>query len=312
MNFINKEKNIAIFGATGHIAKNLIHYFSKNTKHKLFLFSRDEKKLHNFISTITTDKNIVYDSYENIFFRQFDVIINCIGIISPSKISKYKNEILSLSKKYDDLIIEYLKKNNSCQYINFSSGVIYDDFSQPITDTSLPNLSMSDSSIDSYSLAKIRSEFNHRSFSSLNILDVRLFNFFSRFMNTDTHFFLSEIIKSINNNEEFITNKKNFFRDFIHPEDLFHLICLCIKNSTSNFAFDAYSTLPISKYTILEEFSNHFGLKYSFKDNLKIEQLAGFKNFYYSLSRKAKNIGYVPTHSSLQTLLDESKFLIKQ
>ena len=311
MNFFNKEKNIAIFGATGHIAKNLIHYFSKNTEHKLFLFSRDDKKLQNFISTIITDKNIIYGSYENMFFHKFDVIINCIGIITPSEISKYKNEILSLSKKYDDLIIEYLKKNNTCQYINFSSGVIYDDFSQPITDKTLPNSSISNSSIDSYSLAKIRSEFNHRSYPSLNILDVRLFNFFSRFIDINAHFFVSEIIKSINNNEEFVTNKQNFFRDFIHPEDFFHLICLCIKNSTSNFAFDAYSTLPISKYTILEEFSNHFGLKYSFKDNLKLEQLVGFKNFYYSLSRKAKNIGYIPTHSSLETLLDQSKFLIR-
>ena len=31
MNIFDEEKNIAIFGATGHIAKNLIYYFSKNT-----------------------------------------------------------------------------------------------------------------------------------------------------------------------------------------------------------------------------------------------------------------------------------------
>ena len=71
MNIFDEEKNIAIFGATGHIAKNLIYYFSKNTEHKLFLFSRDKKKLQNFISTIISDKNIAYDSYENIFFHKF-------------------------------------------------------------------------------------------------------------------------------------------------------------------------------------------------------------------------------------------------
>ena len=60
MNIFNEEKNIAIFGATGHIAKNLIHYFSKNTEHKLFLFSRDKKKLQNFISTIITFSNYIF------------------------------------------------------------------------------------------------------------------------------------------------------------------------------------------------------------------------------------------------------------
>jgi nucleoside-diphosphate-sugar epimerase len=306
-----KEKNIAIFGATGHIAKNLIYYFSKNTEDKLFLFSRNHKKSENFISNLISDKNIVCDTYENIFSHHFDVIINCIGISNPSEISKYKNEILPLSKKYDDLIIEYLKKNNSSQYLNLSSGAVFGDFSQPVNDASLFKQSINDSFINSYSLAKIYSETNHRLLHSLNIIDIRIFNFFSRFINLNTDFLIPEIIRSINKNEEFITNKQNFFRDFIHPEDLFKLINLCIKNPKLNIAFDTYSTSPISKYSILEEFSNYFDLTYSFKDDLKIEQPTGFKKNYFSLSRKANNIGYFPTFSSLETLLEESKFLIE-
>ncbi len=311
MKLSDNKKNIAIFGANGHIAKNLVHHFLKNTEHKLFLFSRNKTKSQRFVSSITANKNIFYGSYENIHSQSFDVIINCIGISNPSDITKYGNEILTLSERYDDLIIEYLKKNNSCQYLNFSSGVVYGDFSQPVNDESLLNLSLNDISNDPYSLSKIRSETKHRLLSSLNIVDIRIFNFFSRFIDLNTGFFISEIISSINSNKEFFTNKQNFYRDFLHPDDLFHLISLCIKNPKLNFALDAYSISPISKYDILKEFTDLYNLKYSFNNDLKIEEPTGFKEKYYSLSRKAKNIGYLPIHSSLETLLTESRFLIK-
>ena len=312
MKLFNRKKNIAIFGASGHIAKNLIHQFSKNSENNLLLFSLNQIKLHDFISSINANKNIIYSSYDDIHSHSFDVIINCIGISDPSEISKHGNEILALSKKYDDLIIKYLEKNTSCQYLNFSSGVVYGDFLQPPNNESLPDLSLNNiSNDDFYSLAKIKSEIKHRLKSSLNIIDIRIFSFFSRFIDLNTSFFISKIITSINNNEEFITNRQNFFRDFIHPEDLFQLICICIKNSNSNFAFDAYSTSPISKYDILQEFSNHYNLKYSFNDDLEIEEPTGFKEKYYSLSRKAKKIGYVPIYSSIETIHNESRFLVK-
>jgi nucleoside-diphosphate-sugar epimerase len=311
MNLSDQIKNIAIFGANGHIAKNLIHQFSNNTKHKLFLFSTNKSNLQSFVSTISTDKNILYTSYENLHSQSFDIIINCIGISNPPDLESRGNEILVLSKKYDDVIIEYLKKYSSCQYFNFSSGIVHGSFSQPPHDESLSNLISNDLLHNAYYLTKIYLEKKHRSLSSLNIIDIRIFSFFSRFINLNTDFFISKIIKSINNNEEFFTNKQNFFRDFIHPKDLFQLINLCTKNPKLNFAIDAYSRSSISKYDILEEFSNHYNLKYSFKDNLKINEPTEFKKYYYSLSRKAKNIGYTPIYPSLETLLDESALLIK-
>lgn len=311
MKLFNGKKNIALFGASGHIAKNLIYQFSKNTENKLFLFSQNQMKLKNFTSSINAGKNIIYSSYTDVNSQSFDIIINCIGISDPFEIKKHKNELVILTEKYDDLIIEYLKKNNTCQYLNFSSGAVYGAFSQPPNDESLPNLLLNDVSDNAYILAKIHSETKHRLKPSLNIIDIRIFSFFSRFIDLNTSFFISKIIKSINNNEEFFTNRQNFFRDFIHPKDLFQLICSCLKNPKLNFAIDAYSRSPISKYNILEEFSNHYNLKYSFKDDLKINESTGFKEYYYSLSRKAKKIGYTPIYSSLETILDESSYLIK-
>lgn len=311
MNSSNKEKNIAIFGANSHIAKNLTHLFSTNTEHKLFLFSTNKFNLETFISTISNTENISYIPYENLNSQSFDTIINCIGVSNPSDIQNHENEILVLSKKYDDMIIEYLKKHVFCQYLNFSSGIVHGNFSQPSKNELLSNPISNNLLDNEYYLTKIYLEKIHRSLPSLNIIDIRIFSFFSKFINLNTDFFISKIIKSINSNKEFFTNKQNFFRDFIHPKDLFQLISLCIENSKLNFAIDAYGLSPISKYDILEEFSNHYNLKYSFKDDLKLNHSTGFKEYYYSLSRKAKNIGYIPIHSSLETLLDESSYLIK-
>ena len=47
----------------------------------------------------------------------------------------------------------------------------------------------------------------------------------SRFMDLNTRFLISEIISSINQKKKFITNEFDFYRDYIHPEDL----CLFVK-----------------------------------------------------------------------------------
>ena len=172
MKFSNEEKNIAIFGATGHIAKNLIYQFSKNTEHNLFLFSRNQTKLKKFTSSINANKNIDYRTYDDLYSQSFDVIINCIGISDPFEISKYGNELLTLSERYDDLIIDYLKKNHFCQYLNFSSGVIYGNFSQPPNDETMPNMSENSITDSDYTLSKIRSEAKHRLIPSLKIIDI--------------------------------------------------------------------------------------------------------------------------------------------
>lgn len=309
MKLSNKTKNIAIFGSNGHIAKNLIFYFLQNSKYNLSLFSRNQEKIQSFVSNIDLNKNVNYVSYDKLDSRVFDVIINCIGISEHSELHTSENNMFDLSNNYDELIIRYLK-NNPCQYLNFSSGIVYGDFTQPPTNNSISKIGNSDLIHNPYYLSKIHLENKHRSMHSLNIIDIRLFSFFSRFIDLNSSFFMSQVITAIINNEELFTDEQNFFRDFIHPADLFQLVLLCIENLKLNFAVDAYSKSPISKYDILKEFSNRYGLKYSFKNNFKTKQPTGFKKQYYSLSRTAKDIGFAPIYSSLESLLDESSFLI--
>ena len=301
------SKNIAIFGATSHIAKNLILQFSNENENHLHLFSRNNVELQRFIFNIGTDKQIDYYNYDVFDSKFFDVIINCIGISDPFEINKHEFEILTLTEKYDNIILNYLKEHNSCQYLNFSSGIVYDNFHEPITDESNCTIKLNDALENPYRLSKIYSESKHRLLNSFNIIDIRIFNFFSRFLNLKTHFFISEVILSILENKKLYTTNQNFVRDYIHPQDLFNLIKLCIKNPTMNSSIDAYSKSPISKFDILKEFSKRYSLQYSVTDNLKN---IDFKEKYFSLSRKAEIIGYVPRYTSLDTLLDESKFIV--
>ena len=86
---MTKEKpKIAIFGATGHIGKNLSFYFSQNKKNNLILFGRNEKKLVKTMNIIIPKTNYSFAKYDELDRKKYDVIINCVGIGNPGTIKK--------------------------------------------------------------------------------------------------------------------------------------------------------------------------------------------------------------------------------
>ena len=89
-------ERIVVLGSKGMLGQVAVRFFGKN--HEVIIFN----------DRYVPSSRLKY--IDDLIKLKPSVIINCIGIITPSEISKYKNEILSLSKKYDDLIIEYLKK----------------------------------------------------------------------------------------------------------------------------------------------------------------------------------------------------------
>lgn len=303
---------IAIFGATGHIGKNLISYFSKEKNNELFLFSRDGKKL-TLLKDEFLDISFSINTYENFDNKEYDVIINCIGISNPVDMAKAQSSIFSITKFYDDKIMNYLQKFPSTLYINLSSGAIFgEDFNLPVSDSSFSKLNINNPNTGHfYSVSKICSETTHRSLSHLKIIDLRIFGFFSRFIDHNSGFFLSDLCKAIKNNTEFFTDDIDFVRDYIHPSDLYELIKKCIMQKNINDVFDVYSKSPISKSKILEEFSQKYGLRVTIKDKSDFLSPTGFKKNYYSTSRKATKIGYDPQYSSLETILNEIEFIVK-
>ena len=302
---------VAILGSTGHIAQNLIFYFSQNKGYELFLFSRNKNKIKKNISKYPLDFHFHIKNYNNFKKFYYDVIINCVGISNPKTVNANKVPILRITEQYDNLILGYLEKHKSTLYIFISSGAAYGkEFPKAVTDITYAKFNINNLTHgDFYSIAKINAEAKHRSLKHLNIIDLRIFTFFSSFLDVHDSFLMSEIVSSLKNKKILYTNSIDITRDYVHPSDLYTLIKKCIKNPT-NDVFDVYSKKPISKFEILKSISKRFGLKYVIKKDLKFFQPTGIKKNYYSKSTKAKKIEYKPKYSSLETILDGIQHLL--
>ena len=302
---------IAILGATGHIAKNLIYWFSKDKNKDIYLFSRDISKLKSFIQKNNITMNYCVD-YNNLFDIEcydlvedlalskvkFDVIINCIGKGDPQEIEKMGSEIFFLTEEWDNKILEYLKIHPKALYINFSSGVVHTQFD-------IDNLSHQ----HFYEIAKINSEAKHRALPDLNIVDLRLYGFFSRFTDLNAKFFMSALMKSIKNKTPFTADRELMVRDYINPKDLCSLIDLCIERKTLNGAFDTYSLKPVEKQEILNYFKENYDLNLKLVDEFNSPTTVN-KSIYYSETKGAYQVGYFPKYTSMDTIKEESKYLL--
>jgi nucleoside-diphosphate-sugar epimerase len=306
-----KQKNIAIFGSTGHIGKNLISFFIKNNDFKIFLFSRDIKKFES-LKMIFSD-TMSFNTYDDFGKNEYDVIINCAGISNPNAFEKNSRSIFDIAEFYDTMVLDYLKNFPTTLYINLSSGAVFSGkFDKPVDDSSTYKFDVNGiNKGEMYSISKMYLESKHRSLPDLNIVDLRIFGFFSRFIDVNAGFFMSELLQALKNKSEFVTDKKDFVRDYVNPKDFYDLTKNCIANKKINDVFDVYSKEIISKFQILEECFNKFDLKFKLVEKIESISPTGVKKNYYSLSRKAEKINYSPQFSSLETILNESSLFLE-
>ena len=306
-----KQKNIAIFGSTGHIGKNLISFFIKNNDFKIFLFSRDIKKFES-LKMIFSD-TMSFNTYDDFGKNEYDVVINCVGISNPNAFEKNSCSIFDTAEFYDTMVLDYLKNFPTTLYINLSSGAVFSgEFDKPVDDSSTYKFDVNGiNKGEMYSISKMYLESKHRSLPDLNIVDLRIFGFFSRFIDVNAGFFMSELLQALKNKSEFITDKKDFVRDYVNPKDFYDLTKNCIANKKINDVFDVYSKEIISKFQILEECFNKFDLKFKLVEKIESISPTGVKKNYYSLSRKAEKINYSPQFSSLETILNESSLFLE-
>ena len=304
---------IAILGSTGHIGKNLTYYFGKEADNfQLFLFTRHDRTDadYNLTQFCGLQSNYEVFNYNQFSDSKYDVVINCVGISDPAKITSENNSILKLTEDMDSMILEYMQQNTNTVAINFSSGAVYgEEFDSPVKDSTLPKNQSKD--ISSYAIAKIKSEARHREQDKLNIIDLRLFSFFSRWMDLNSRFLISEIICSIKQNKTLVTNESDFFRDYIHAKDLFSFLKKCIEKNTINDTFDLYSKKPIAKFELLESLQDKYDLQYEIRPNSGFSSPTGLKKNYFSQSKKAEVLGYKPKYSSLDTISEELPYFLK-
>ncbi len=277
--------NVAILGASGHVANNLYRCF-RDDKAKIYQFSR----------TVIEDAFVngyFFNPYEDFSYYDYDAIINCVGFANPALIETAGVEILTVTEKYDNMCLNYLKEHPSTKYVYISSGIAGNKI-----DTE--NL---------YQISKIYSEWKHRALPNLNIIDIRLFSFFTRYSNLEDSFFMSQLVKAVKDKTEFVTDESIMWRDYINPKDLYALIKLCLQEEKINDWFNTYSLKPIEKFEILEYFQGKYHLRVKY-----IDKYTGFSssnnNSYYAKYMKSIKVNYKPTYTSLDTIKGESEFLL--
>jgi nucleoside-diphosphate-sugar epimerase len=310
-----KKLKIAIFGSTSHIAKGLINNFLRRGKFSLHLYTRSPDKVRSFLKAIkkSPDKNcVIHEGYRDFLKSSCDIVINCVGVGTMNKSGNNYSDYFMVTEKYDNLIIEYLLKNPDTLYISFSSGAVYGrEFSAPVEKNTINSVRVNHiAPEDYYTIARLNSEAKHRSFKNLKIVDLRIFSYFSRFIDLTDGYFITEVMDCILNKKVLETDNVNIIRDYVHPEDLFSMIIKCLEAGRINEAFDVTSSKPVEKREILDYFSLEYGLKYEISRSLSHVSPTGPKNIYCSNYNNAASISYQPAFSSMDTIKKEAKYII--
>lgn len=210
---------IAILGSNSQVARSLLPYMLYQD---LKLFCR------------------AMDNYKKFGKEQYDMVINCVGVAKPKEMVRLGDKVIGISEKYDLMVLKYLKRFPETLYISLSSGIVVErGIASP------------------YKTAKQYQEIRHRDLFTHNIIDVRLYSFFSKYIDLNAGFLISEMVRCLKKKEVFRCTRDNLVRDYIHPYDLARLI---LSQKTGNKSIDAYSKKPISLNVLLGIFQER-GLK---------------------------------------------------
>lgn len=293
---------IAILGATSHIAKGLIACWIERHDRELLLYARSPEHVQEFIGQLgrsTETKVLPIKEYGR---EQHDVVVNCVGFGNPQRLKDNLADIFTIASKFDDLILAYLAENHQTIYVNLSSGAAYGaDFSQPVNEQSQARFNINDLKPEEfYGVAKLHSEARHRALKALSIIDLRIFGYFSRYIDLNEKFLLSEIVTCLKDKKTFITSPVDIWRDYLHPQDLASLIDCCVIHCPMNAVFDAYSNKEVSKFELLNSFVESYGLEYTVDDTFQPQAVTGTKSYYFPTGRRASAVGYAPQVTSLE------------
>ena len=304
---------IAILGATSQIAQDLILSFSKNQNYGFLLFGRNIELLEKWINSENLSKKYQvkeYSEFDN--HQKYDVIINFVGIGDPVKAQKMGGDIFKITEQYDDMALEYLKQNKETKYIFLSSGAVYGgNYQEPVNKDTIATIDINNlKSTDWYTLAKLYAEAKHRALPDLSIVDVRVFNYFSHKQNMDARFLITDIVRAIKNKEVFKTSAEDIVRDFITPPDFYNLVQAIIDFKHTNTALDCYTKSPVSKFDLVNELKDIYGLHYTIGESGNVVNATGAKINYYSMNKTLNKIEYSPINTSLSGVIKEIDLML--
>lgn len=296
---------IAIFGATSHIARNLIGRFSADG-FPLHLYVRPESL------RFELPANAEWKGYGEFGREHYGVIVNCVGAGTPDKLRP--GDWFSVPEKFDNLVLDHLRSvDPEALCVAFGSGAIYGPHPDPVgADSCFSTPVNRVPPADRYSIMRLYTEAKHRSLADRNIVDIRIFSFFSRYASPDSGYFMTDVLKALLTGTPLRTDDSDMIRDYVAPDDLYRLIRLCMEKKRINAAFDSYSLAPVSKKQVLARFRERFGLAVERAEAVSASP-NGTRSVYASANRAAEHVlGYRPRYSALQALEEETAFALEE
>ena len=303
---------IAVLGATSQIAKDLIMSFSTKEDHHLHLFARRPDCVKKWLDNVGLAERYLVDEFGGFGAQEFDAIINFVGVGNPAQTAAMGASIYDVTLQYDELALNYVRHHPECRYVFLSSGAAYGScFNSPVDAGNKGTININNlQPQDWYGVAKLYAECRHRAHPELPIIDIRVFNYFSRTQDMNARFLITDIVRAIRDNSVLQTSAEYMVRDFIGPSDFYQLIQAILTSPANNDVIDCYSKAPIDKPTLLTAMQDRFGLKYEISKTNASVNATGSKSHYFSLNNKAKNYGYQPALSSIESILIEAESLI--
>lgn len=306
--------HIAVLGATSQIAKDFVRYLGERPYIELTLFARRPQAIIDWLANAPLKCKTVINAFAD-FGREmkpYDAIVNFVGSGNPAQTANMGASILDITYEFDSLALNYVQKFPSCRYIFLSSGAAYGGtFSAPAeenTSSSFPINKLLPA--DWYGAAKMLAECRHRALPALPIVDVRVFNYFSRTQDVSARFLISDMLRAIREETVLKVSSDYIVRDFIHPSDFSSLIEAILNTPPTNTVVDCYSNAPIDKPTLLSNMQEHFGLRYELVESDAGVNATGNKAHYYSLNKRASVFGYKPEMSSWSGILKEADAIL--
>lgn len=307
----NLKKTIRIVGASSAIAQDFLRVTNRSVSgHSFHLYSRkfeflDELKLSN-LQVITHN----FDDFKTA--DECDVILNFIGLGSPSRVARESSRLEELDLEVDLACIRLLELNPEATYIYMSSGASYgSDFSSPaIDENELPQKSKFDLPRDTYGWVKRSTEARHRALPQYKIINIRIFGYASRNMDLDAGFLLSDLAKSLVTGNTVRISTEVAYRDFINPGFFHEDINFCLEKNIPNTSIDLTSSAPLGKGELVDALARIFGLKVK-REELPSHSDSTSKRNYFSLSKRLRDFGFTNTYSAIDMVLEEFQAINK-
>ena len=306
---------VVILGATSHIAKCLIAGLARADNFNLHLLARRPEAVQAFLldlDLVPGPALVVHAGFDALPGLPFHTLINCVGTGTQTKLGGDFSQYFSLTEDFDNLACRSLQAAGpTARYLSLSSGAVYGILSGPAELDSFHALRVNSvEPSEYYGLARLYSEAKHRSLTSLSIYDLRLFSVFSRHVNLDEGYFLTDLFTSILRGTPLVTGPGNMIRDYLHPDDLLQMVRICMNLPAGNQAFDVVSRAPVDKFQVLEHCTANFNLKVDVQAAWAERSPTGWKSVYCSNNPAASRVGYRPRFTSLETIHSEGRALL--